>query len=73
VRIAPADRLTQFFGLYALSARVTSFVAPFLVALITDATQSQKAGMAVLIAFFAGGAALLAKVDAGSTFRKVDQ
>jgi UMF1 family MFS transporter len=70
VRIAPAERLTQFFGLYALSARVTSFVAPFLVALITDATQSQKAGMAVLIAFFAGGGALLAKVDAGSTFRK---
>jgi len=70
VRIAPADRLTQFFGLYALSARITSFVAPFLVAVITDATQSQKAGMAVLIAFFAGGAALLATVDAGGPFPK---
>ena len=69
VRIAPAGRLTQFFGLYALSARVTSFVAPFLVALITDATQNQKAGMAGLLLFFAGGAMLLRLVEAGGAFR----
>ena len=61
-RIAPRDRLTQFFGLYALSARVTSFVGPFAVAVVTAATASQKAGMAVLIVFYLVGAALLAQV-----------
>jgi UMF1 family MFS transporter len=61
-RIAPPDRLTQFFGLYALSARVTSFIGPFVVAVVTAATASQKAGMAVLILFYLVGAALLARV-----------
>jgi UMF1 family MFS transporter len=61
-RIAPADRVAQFFGLYALSARVTSFIGPFAVAVVTAATGSQKAGMAVLIVFFACGAALLSTV-----------
>lgn len=67
-RLAPPDRLTQFFGLFALSARVTSFVGPFAVAVITAATASQKAGMAVLIAFFVVGMGLLSavRVSAGS-------
>ena len=54
--------MAQFFGLYALSARVTSFIGPFAVAVVTAATGSQKAGMAVLIVFFACGAALLSTV-----------
>ena len=54
--------ITQFYGLFALSARVTSFIGPFVVAVVTAATASQKAGMAVLIGFFLIGMALLAKV-----------
>ncbi len=66
-RLAPPERLTQFFGLYALSARVTSFVSPFLVAAVTAATASQKAGMAVLVLFFAAGLGVLtAPLNAGS-------
>jgi MFS transporter, UMF1 family len=65
-RIAPPDRLTQFFGLYALSARVTSFIGPFAVAIVTAVTASQKAGMAVLIVFFAVGAGLLSRVRISS-------
>ncbi len=61
-RLAPAERLTQFFGLFALSARVTSFIGPFVVAVVTAATASQKAGMAVLVAFFLIGMALLSMV-----------
>jgi UMF1 family MFS transporter len=63
-RLAPPERLTQFFGLYALSARVTSFVSPFLVAVVTAATGSQKAGMAVLVLFFVAGLAVLSRVRA---------
>ena len=62
VRLAPAERLTQFFGLFALSAKVTSFAGPFLVAVVTAVTASQKAGISVLLGFFLVGAFLLARV-----------
>jgi UMF1 family MFS transporter len=62
VKLAPRDRVTQFFGLLALSGKVTSFMGPLLVATVTTAFASQKAGMAVLIAFFVTGMVLLAKV-----------
>ena len=62
VRLAPRDRVTQLFGLLALSGKVTSFLGPLLVATVTIALASQKAGMAVLIAFFAIGMVLLSKV-----------
>jgi UMF1 family MFS transporter len=72
VRLAPADRLTQFFGLFALSAKVTSFAGPFLVAVVTAATASQKAGISVLLGFFLAGAFLLARVrvSAGNGVRR---
>jgi len=65
-RLAPADRITQFFGLFALSGKITSFAGPLLVGIVTAATASQKAGMAVLIAFFVTGALVLARVNPSS-------
>ena len=62
IRIAPKDRVAQYFGLFALTGKVTSFVGPLLIGLITAATDSQKAGMAVLVLFFVTGLALLARV-----------
>jgi UMF1 family MFS transporter len=62
VRIAPPDQIGQFFGLFALSGKVTSFMGPFLVGIVTAATASQKSGMAVLMAFFAVGLILLSRV-----------
>jgi MFS transporter, UMF1 family len=61
-RLAPPDRVTQHFGLLALSGKVTSFVGPFLVGLVTAATASQRAGMAVLLAFFLTGLAAISRV-----------
>jgi MFS transporter, UMF1 family len=66
-RLAPAERMTQFFGLFALSGKITSFVGPLLVGVVTAATASQKAGMAVLIAFFFTGALVLARVHPSPT------
>jgi MFS transporter, UMF1 family len=60
VRLAPRDRLAQFFGLFALSGKLTSFMGPFLVAAVTAATASQKAGISVLVVFFFAGGILLA-------------
>jgi UMF1 family MFS transporter len=62
IRMAPKDRIAQYFGLFALTGKVTSFVGPLLIGLITAVTASQKAGMAVLVLFFLAGLVLLARV-----------
>ena len=62
VRMAPKDRVAQYFGLFALTGKVTSFVGPLLIGIITAYTESQKAGMAVLVLFFVAGLALLSRV-----------
>ncbi|MBY0382659.1 MAG: MFS transporter [Xanthobacteraceae bacterium] len=62
IRLAPEERITQFFGLFALSGKVTSFFAPLAVSVVTAVTASQKAGMTVLVVFFLAGLGLLARV-----------
>lgn len=62
-RLAPAGRHGEFFGLFALSGKVTSFMGPTFVALATTVFASQQAGLAVLIAFFLVGGVLLAGVQ----------
>ena len=62
IRMAPKDLIAQYFGLFALTGKVTSFVGPLLIGAITAITASQKAGMAVLVVFFVAGLALLALV-----------
>jgi UMF1 family MFS transporter len=62
IRLAPKDRIAQYFGLFALTGKVTSFVGPLLIGLITAVTASQKAGMAVLVLFFVVGLGLLRRV-----------
>jgi UMF1 family MFS transporter len=61
-RIAPPARIGEFFGLFALAGKVTSFLGPTLVALATSLFASQRAGLAVLIGFFLTGAWLIAGV-----------
>lgn len=66
VRLAPKDQLAQFFGLLALSGKLTSFLGPFLVATVTALTLNQKAGVSVLLAFFLIGGLLLLRVVVSS-------
>lgn len=56
VDIAEAGR---FFGIYSLSGRATSFLAPMAVASLTLMTDSARLGMSVLIVFLAVGLLLL--------------
>lgn len=53
------DEAGRYFGLYALSGRATSFLAPLSVALITTATGSARIGMMALIVFLVVGFLLL--------------
>jgi len=62
IRLAPKDRIAQYFGLFALTGKITSFIGPLLIGIITAVTESQKAGMAVLVLFFVAGLVLLARV-----------
>src|ERR1700748_106541 len=61
IRLAPKDRVAQYFGLFALTGKVTSFIGPLLIGIVTAATASQKAGMAVLVLFLLTGVAVLAR------------
>lgn len=61
--LAPEDKRTQFFGLFAFSGKVTAFLAPFLVATVTAITSSQRLGMAAILLFLIGGLILLNRVS----------
>jgi UMF1 family MFS transporter len=61
-RMAPEGEITAHFGLFALSGRITGFLGPAVLAVVTTATGSQAAGMATVLAFLALGAAILATV-----------
>src|SRR5882757_5139355 len=62
IHLAPKDRIAQCFGLFALTGKLTSFVGPLLIGIITAITANQKAGMAVLVVFFVAGLMLLRRV-----------
>ncbi|MCG7394664.1 MFS transporter [Microvirga sp. ACRRW] len=61
-RLVPAREAGRYFGLLALSGKVTSFLAPLAVAIATAIFQTQAAGPAVLILFLLAGFALLSGV-----------
>ncbi|MEI2299088.1 MFS transporter [Ensifer sp. MJa1] len=58
-RSVSLDEAGRYFGLYALSGRATSFLAPASVATITLATGSARIGMMALIAFLVVGLMIL--------------
>src|SRR2546423_7089923 len=62
IRLAPKDRIAQYFGLFALTGKVTSFIGPLLIGAITAFTARQEAGMAAAGGVFGAGVALLARV-----------
>ena len=55
-RIAPESMMAEFFGLFTLSGKATSFLAPAAVALVTEITRSQRAGIATVLVFLIAGA-----------------
>ena len=59
VRQANPDRMTEAFGLYALSGKATSFIAPLLIGTVTYLTGSQQLGVTPLIGLFLIGLFLL--------------
>ncbi|WP_457298497.1 MFS transporter [Phyllobacterium sp. P5_D12] len=58
-RSISSDEAGRYFGIYALSGRATSFLAPFLVATVTAVSGSPRFGMAMIIFFLLAGLAIL--------------
>ena len=59
VRHTTPDHAAEAFGLFALSGKVASFISPFLIALATTASGSQRIGISPLIVLFLAGLFLL--------------
>ena len=59
---AEPDRMGEAFGLYALSGRATSFIAPIAIAFVTSVFASQRIGITPVIVLFVLSLVLLPKV-----------
>ncbi|MDQ7079810.1 MAG: MFS transporter [Paracoccaceae bacterium] len=62
VRQADKSRMTEAFGLYALTGKATAFIAPLSIGVVTHLTQSQSLGVTPVIVLFALGLILMAWV-----------
>lgn len=64
VRQGDNDKMTEGFGLYALSGKATAFLAPLSIGLATDLSGSQQLGILPVVVLFALGLILLLFVSA---------
>ena len=62
-RFVPKAVENEFFGFFAFSGKLTAFLGPFLLGVLTDVTGSQRVGVSVVLVLFAIGLALLLTVD----------
>ncbi len=62
-RFTPPAKQGEFFGLFAFSGKLTSFLGPLVLGVATQAFGNQRIGVAVLLVFFVGGGLLLLGVD----------
>ena len=61
-RYIPPGMSNEFYGFFAFSGKLTALIGPSLLALVTDLSDSQRAGMAVVVVLFAIGLVLLLAV-----------
>jgi len=61
-RMAPKEKLTELFGLYALSGKATAFLGPWLFGIVTLIFASQRIGMVTVLLFYVVGALVLLSV-----------
>jgi UMF1 family MFS transporter len=69
-RQANPERITEAFGLYALSGKATSFLAPALIAFTSQITGSQRLGVSPVVGLFIVGLVLLIWVKPKGDFPK---
>ena len=62
-RLVPEGKENQFYGFFAFSGKLTAFLGPLLLGVLTRAFDSQRAGVSVVVLFFIVGGLLLSRVD----------
>lgn len=62
-RLAPEDKRTEMFGLFAFSGKATAFIGPKLFGLVTVLFASQRIGMSVVLVLLALGFLLMLRVQ----------
>ncbi len=58
-RLAPHEKMAEFFGLYALAGKATTFLAPLTIGIITQATGNQRLGLSIVLVFLVAGLTLM--------------
>ena len=51
-RLSKINDQSKMFGIYGLSGKITAFLGPYFVALLTTTFNNQKAGFVSIIIFF---------------------
>lgn len=62
-RFTPAHRRNEFFGFFAFSGKITAFMGPLLLGLMTQWSGNQRIGIVTVLGFFLVGGILLLGVD----------
>ncbi len=71
-RFVPPQKENEFFGFFAFSGKATAFLGPFLFGLLSTVFQSQRAGVFVVVVFFAIGGWILKGVQEEEGIRLAD-
>ena len=66
-RLAPPQMVGEFYGIYSLSGRATTFLAPFLIAVATPLFDTQRVAAAIVLVFLGVGFWVLWKVQEPAT------
>ncbi len=70
-QLLPRGREAQYFGLYEVSDKGTSWLAPLIFALAVQFTGSYRMSILALVALFVAGLFVLARVDVARGARQV--
>lgn len=62
-RFVPDDKETEFYGFFAFSGKLTAFMGPLLLGILTEAFESQRVGVSAVLLFFVVGGILLTLVN----------
>lgn len=62
-RFVPRELENEFFGFFAFSGKLTAFIGPFLLGVLTEVSGSQRVGVSSVVALFGLGLVLLLPLD----------
>lgn len=62
-RFVPRELESEFFGFFAFSGKLTAFIGPFLLGVLTDVSGSQRIGVSSVVVLFVLGLVLLLPLD----------